>query len=187
MLLGNVFLFPLPPYRQATSWFRKGLQSKSSSVIWYMRNLEESASCCRGRLAPAFVQSSCVQAPEMVLQTAVTPGRARRLLFKIPYGSLRRRSGERVSQLFLLLTACTPGTLTFQSDCVTLQHSAHCHNNPFIGISSITNVPDKERWDMVCKTASFACKLFSNAQSFKSLCNWDVFFLFFFIVFCTLR
>ncbi|XP_078530333.1 FERM domain-containing protein 4A isoform X3 [Lissotriton helveticus] len=34
----------------------------------------------------------------MVLQTAVTPGRTRRLLFKIPYGSLRRRSGERMTE-----------------------------------------------------------------------------------------
>ncbi|KAK2517320.1 hypothetical protein Q9966_014741 [Columba livia] len=31
----------------------------------------------------------------MVVQTAGTPGRTRRLLFKIPYGSLRRRSVER--------------------------------------------------------------------------------------------
>lgn len=95
-----------------------------------MRNLEESASCCRGRLAPAFVQSSCVQAPEMVLQTAVTPGRARRLLFKIPYGSLRRRSGERVSQLFCINSMYTRN-FNLPSACVTLQHSAHCHNNPF--------------------------------------------------------
>ncbi|XP_063304281.1 FERM domain-containing protein 4A isoform X4 [Pelobates fuscus] len=68
-----------------------------------MRNLEESASHCRGRVVPAFVQSPSVQTrtdslTEMVLQTAVTPSRARRLLFKIPYGSLRRRSGERMTE-----------------------------------------------------------------------------------------
>ncbi|XP_069084835.1 FERM domain-containing protein 4A isoform X1 [Pleurodeles waltl] len=34
----------------------------------------------------------------MVLQTAVTPGRTRKLLFRIPYGSLRRRSGERMTE-----------------------------------------------------------------------------------------
>uniref|UniRef100_A0A8C0ICD3 FERM domain-containing protein n=1 Tax=Bubo bubo TaxID=30461 RepID=A0A8C0ICD3_BUBBB len=34
----------------------------------------------------------------MVVQTAVTPGRTRRLLFKIPYGSLRRRSVERMTE-----------------------------------------------------------------------------------------
>lgn len=35
----------------------------------------------------------------MVVQAAVAPNRSQRLLLKIPYGSLRRRSVERVSDL----------------------------------------------------------------------------------------
>lgn len=44
----------------------------------------------------------------MVVQGAVTPGRTRRLMLKLPVGTLRRNSGERVRQGFplplLLLT-----------------------------------------------------------------------------------
>lgn len=36
----------------------------------------------------------------MVVQGAVTPGRTRRLMLKLPVGTLRRNSGERVSQGF---------------------------------------------------------------------------------------
>ena len=35
----------------------------------------------------------------MVVQAAVAPNRSQRLLLKIPYGSLRRRSVERVSDV----------------------------------------------------------------------------------------
>ncbi|CAG11384.1 unnamed protein product [Tetraodon nigroviridis] len=36
----------------------------------------------------------------MVVQGAVTPGRTRRLMLKLPVGTLRRNSGERVSRGF---------------------------------------------------------------------------------------
>ncbi|XP_041444395.1 FERM domain-containing protein 4A isoform X2 [Xenopus laevis] len=65
-----------------------------------MRKLEEpavtAAGDCRG--SPALLPIASEPQADMVLQTAVTPGRARRLLFRIPYGSLRRKRGEMMTE-----------------------------------------------------------------------------------------
>lgn len=37
----------------------------------------------------------------MVVQGAVTPGRTRRLMLKLPVGTLRRNSGERVRSVWV--------------------------------------------------------------------------------------
>lgn len=42
----------------------------------------------------------------MVVQGAVTPGRTRRLMLKLPVGTLRRNSGERVRQERRPLSSC---------------------------------------------------------------------------------
>lgn len=52
----------------------------------------------------------------MVVQGAVTPGRTRRLMLKLPVGTLRRNSGERVRQGFPLPFLC----LTFFLLCAIL-------------------------------------------------------------------
>ncbi|XP_018108207.1 FERM domain-containing protein 4A isoform X2 [Xenopus laevis] len=68
-----------------------------------MRKLEEPAAAaaaaagdCGGN--PAVLPVPSEPHTDMVLHTAVTPSRARRLFFRIPYGSLRRRSGERMTE-----------------------------------------------------------------------------------------
>lgn len=55
----------------------------------------------------------------MVVQGAVTPGRTRRLMLKLPVGTLRRNSGERVRQGFPLSFLC----LTFFLTCAGLSEA----------------------------------------------------------------
>lgn len=109
---GATFLLPHPPTSwQTTSWLI-WLKENSLSYLIFGKPPGDHNFVLRKRLSlPLLGTLACVrthpdthshthtQLYTMVVQAAVAPNRSQRLLLKIPYGSLRRRSVERVSDV----------------------------------------------------------------------------------------
>lgn len=95
----------------------------------------------------------------MVVQAAVAPNRSQRLLLKIPYGSLRRRSVERVSDVAGCLFDMEPWLPRKGDVCF------HCTQHPFWS----SRFPEKFKFLRLYNTgSSIIFALTDNVEKFET-------------------